>query len=103
MIAWLFFGLTLVLEAPFWWWFHRKQPHTWFVLFVLLNLLTWPLLQFLVSYTNISIPLLELGVVLVEAIGIVLLGHQSKRNAFLLSLFANAFSYGIGECINVLL
>lgn len=103
MIAWLFFGLTLLLEAPVWWWFHRKQKQSWLYLFFLLNLFTWPILQFLVSYSGISVPVLELGVGLVEAMGIRLLGHQNTRNAFLLSFLANACSYGIGECINLIL
>jgi hypothetical protein len=100
MFAWLFFGLTLLLEAPIWWWFHRKIRTPWVVLFFLLNLLTWPALQFCVAYTDVSIPMLEVGVVLVEGVGIGLLGSLSWRKAFLLSFLANALSYGIGEYLN---
>lgn len=100
MIVWAFFGLTLLLELPVWWWFHRKVQRAWLGLFFLVNLLTWPLLQFLIEYTSVPIPALELGVVVIEGACLSALGELGWKRAFLISLLANALSYGVGECIN---
>ena len=100
MIAWWFFLLTLVLEAPVIYAGYRKASVRWWIPFLLLNLFTWPLLHYLLLTTTLSINLLESGVTLAEATGYYLLVQQKAGKALLLSLLANGTSYGAGLIIN---
>lgn len=99
-MAWWFFALTLLLEAPV---VGIGYRHVWknaWVPFLLLNLFTWPLLHYLLLTTTISINWLEAGVTLAEAAGYYLLVEQKAAKALLISILANGFSYGTGLLIN---
>jgi hypothetical protein len=98
-MAWLFFLLTLIIEAPVIYLFHKNQWKQVVVPFFLLNLFTWPLLHVFLDNSEINIYLLELGVVIAEAIGYKLFMKSNWGKALLASLVANALSYLIGVLI----
>ncbi|MCX6318013.1 MAG: hypothetical protein NTW29_12025 [Bacteroidetes bacterium] len=100
MIAWSFFVLTLLLEAPVVYAGYRNVWKRALMPFVLLNLFTWPLLHYLLISTTLDINLLEAGVTIAEATGYYLLVEQKAGKAILVSLLANGFSYGTGIIIN---
>lgn len=99
-MAWWFFALTLLLEAPVVGIGYRQVWKNAWVPFLLLNLFTWPLLHYLLLTTTISINWLEAGVTLAEAAGYYLLVEQKAAKALLISILANGFSYGTGLLIN---
>jgi hypothetical protein len=99
-MAWWFFALTLVLEAPVVWLGYRNGWKKAVLPFLLLNLFTWPLLHYLLLITDIDINWLEAGVALTEGTGFYLLVERKAAKALLVSLLANGFSYGAGLIIN---
>lgn len=100
-MAWLFFVLTLLIEAPVVYLSYKARWKKDAVLpFFLLNLFTWPLLHYLLFTTDIDINLLEAGVVVAEALGYYLLVERKLAKAFIVSLLANAMSYGAGLLID---
>lgn len=103
MNAWWYFLLTLVLEMPLAVYGYRKEWKAVFITCFLLNLFTWPLLHYFLLSTEWSLPLLEIGVLLVEMIGYRLIMRGSWLRAFLVSLAANGLSYGLGIIINTYL
>ncbi len=100
MSPWWFFGLTLLLEIPVIYLFFQRQWNAVLIPFFLLNLFTWPLLHYLLLTTQYSLPLMELGVALVEMTGYKFLMNSSWKKSFLASFVANALSYGTGILIN---
>lgn len=98
-MAWLFFLLTLIIEAPVIYLFYKSQWKQVMIPFFLLNLFTWPLLHIFLDNSDINIYLLELGVVIAEAVGYQLFTKSSWGKALLASLAANAISYFIGVII----
>ena len=100
MNIWWFFALTLVLEFPVIYLFFKKQWRAVLIPFLLLNLFTWPLLHVLLMSTSFSLPVMEIGVALVEMTGYKLLMKTSWTKSFAASFLANAFSYGTGLIIN---
>jgi hypothetical protein len=99
-MAWWFFVLTLVLEAPVVWLGYRNEWKKSVLPFLMLNLFTWPLLHYLLLTTDIDINWLEAGVALTEGAGFYLLLERKAAKALLVSLLANGFSYGAGLIIN---
>lgn len=102
-MAWWYFVLTLVLEAPVVGVGYRGQWKKAVLPFLLLNLFTWPLLHYLLITTDIDINWLEAGVALAEGAGYYLLVEQKAVKAFVISILANGFSYGAGLIITQLL
>lgn len=100
MNAWWFFCLTLLLEFPVVYLFFRKQWKAVLLPFFLLNLFTWPLLHYLLLSTGFSLPLMELGVAIVEMTGYKFLMNIGWQKSFAVSFLANALSYGTGILIN---
>lgn len=99
-MAWWFFLLTLVIEAPVVYRGYRPAWKDAVLPFILLNLFTWPLLHYLLLTTTIDINLLEAGVTLAEATGYYLLVQRKMLKALLVSFLANGLSYGAGLIIN---
>jgi hypothetical protein len=98
-MAWLFFLLTLIIEFPVVYLFYKKQLKHVLLPFFLLNLFTWPLLHIFLDNSDYNIYLLELCVVIIEAIGYKLFMKSSWGKAFFVSFVANALSYFIGVLI----
>ena len=100
---------TLVLEAGFFWLTGKRNKRD-FLLLVLVNLVTNPVVVLLLYltywFTNLNYiavtVVLELSAVLVEGLYYKKFGQEFKR-PFLFSLGANAFSYGIGLIVQLLL
>jgi hypothetical protein len=99
LMAWWFFVLTLLLEAPVVYYGYRQQWRKAVLPFLLINLFTWPLLHYLLLTTDIDINIMEAGVVLVEATGYFFLVERKVMKAFVVSLLANGLSYGAGLII----
>jgi hypothetical protein len=99
-MAWWFFALTLLLEAPVVGLGYRQQWKKAVLPFLLLNLFTWPLLHYLLLTTGTDINLLEAGVTIAEAAGYYFLVENKIAKALLISALANGFSYGAGLVIN---
>ena len=97
-----YFLLTLLLELPIVCWFFKPQWKYALLIGGLLNLFSWPLLHWFIYTTNLPIFILEIGVVLVEAIGFRIFLTGSYKKALGVSLLANGFSYGVGLLINYL-
>ena len=96
-------GLTLLFESLFalCWGLRGKRE---FLILFLVNLLTNPLLVCLYNSFPLArklVLLLELGAVLTEWLCYRACSEKLKR-PFLFSLWANAFSYGLGCIINLL-
>ncbi|HRE36918.1 MAG TPA: hypothetical protein PK092_00645 [Chitinophagaceae bacterium] len=100
MNPWLFFVLTLVIEYPVIFFFYKKQWKELILPFLLLNLFTWPLLHFFLLTTDISLPVLELGVVIAEMTGYKFLMKSCWKKSFAAAFAANGVSYGAGMLIN---
>jgi hypothetical protein len=91
--------LTLVIELPIAAVWLYKEWKLALVISALLTLFTWPILELLIGYTNWSIPVMEIGVVIVEGIGYRLFFDRSWFNCMALSFMANAMSYGLAIVI----
>lgn len=100
MNPWLFFVLTLVIEYPVILFFYKKQWKELILPFLLLNLFTWPLLHFFLLTTDISLPVLELGVVIAEMTGYKFLMKSCWKKSFAAAFAANGVSYVAGMLIN---
>ncbi len=100
MNAWWFFALTLLIEFPIILLFYYKQWKEILVPFLLLNLFTWPSLHFLLLTTDISLPVMELGVALAEMTGYKFLMKSHWKKSFAAAFIANGVSYGAGLLIN---
>jgi hypothetical protein len=83
LMAWWFFVLTLVLEAPVVWLGYRKGWKKAVLPFLLLNLFTWPLLHYLLLTTDIDINWLEAGVALTEGVVIIYWWNTKRQRHYL--------------------
>lgn len=73
-----------------------------FVFILLLNLVTWPVITWLWNSTSIPLPLLELGVWLVETIIVRIHWFWSWQRALVAAFLINAGSWGLGTLVNYL-
>ena len=99
MPLFFYFLLTIIIELPLVAIFFRQQWRRSLLIGFLLNLFTWPLLQVCIYETSVNVNILELLIVITEAIGYFLLMKCKLWHALLLSLVANGLSYAIGLII----
>lgn len=104
---WPYFVATLLLEGAVLALFryrglNKETPGTDIVVFLGANLLSWPLLHYLWFRWELPLPLLELGVALVEAAVWRVCTTRTTRQSLLLSFASNAISYFIGICVDLL-
>ena len=92
----LYFLLTLLLELPLILVWQRKQWGAALLVGFLLNLFTWPTLVILIQKTSWSIPVMEIGVALVEGFGYWLFFRNPWWQAIGMGILVNAISYGAG-------
>jgi hypothetical protein len=98
--VWKYFLLTIVIELPvIAVWLDREWKRSLKIGF-LLNLFTWPLIMLLAREVG-NIPLLELGVAIVEGIGYQLFFRKGWVVSLLMSLLVNGLSYGISFYIKL--
>lgn len=100
MAMFQYFFYTILMELPITIIAYSKEWQKMLLVGFLLNLFSWPLLTLLYFQTDIHLLLLELGVVLVEAIGFRLFFNGSFLKAFLVSLLANSVSLFVGVLLN---
>ena len=100
MPLYFYFFITLLIELPFVILYFRKEWKQAIIIGFLLNLFTWPLLHVFLFETRINIPLLEVGVAIIESVGYFLFMKIKWWNSLILSFFVNAMSYGIGILIH---
>src|SRR5687768_16266494 len=91
--------LTLLIEVPIVVMYFRDQWNPALLVGVLLNIFTWPLLHVLMFETTIPVPVLEIGVAVVEGIGYALFFKSKYWKIMLLSFIVNGISYGAGMLI----
>ena len=96
----LYFLLTLILEIPIILWLFRPNYRSAFVVALLLNAFTWPLLNYLFLYEGVNIYLLELSAATIESLGFKYLLNNRWGISFIAGFIANAFSFGCGLLIN---
>jgi hypothetical protein len=94
---WTYLGLTILFELPIFLLFWRKEGWLQAVLFcILVNGLTNPLLNLILLNSNVHVLVLEGCVVVVEMLIAMAVYKARLPKAFLFSLSANGFSYGLG-------
>ena len=96
MPLYFYFLLTICIELPLVAIFFRHQWQRALFIGFLLNLFTWPLLQVFIFETSIDVNILELLIVITEAVGYFIFMKCKLSHAFFLSLFVNFLSYAIG-------
>lgn len=94
---------TLLLELPVVLLCYRSQWKTVLPVTILLNFFTWPLLTLLFCNTHIPLLILEVAVLITEAIGFKIFFRGSWQKALLVSLGANALSLFIGVWVSDIL
>lgn len=99
-MIWLFFVITLVIEAPVVLYAFRKELKKAVFPFLLLNFFTWSLLHLLLVETTMDANWLEAGVALTEAVGYKLFMRCSWTKALVIAVIANGLSYGAGLLIS---
>jgi len=95
-----YFFYTLLMELPVITVFYNREWKKILIIGFLLNLFTWPLLTLLYFYTGIHLLFLELGVVILEAIGFRVFLVGSLKKALLVSLLANSISLFVAVLLN---
>lgn len=100
MAMFQYFFYTLLMELPVVTVFYSHEWKKMLIIGFLLNLFTWPLLTLLYFYTDIHLLFLELGVVIIEAIGFRIFLIGSMKKALLVSLLANSFSLFVAVVLN---
>lgn len=96
----LYFLLTIAVELPIVVLWLRKEWKNALWIGLLLNLFTWPSLVTLISITNWNIPVMEIGVVLIEGWGYQLFFRRGWIISMSMSLLVNGISYGLGLLID---
>jgi hypothetical protein len=93
----VYLGLTILLELPFFLLFWHKEGWWQAVVFcILLNGFTNPLINLAISELGWNVYLLEVAVLLTEALAAMIVFKARFTKALLFSFCANAFSYGTG-------
>ena len=95
-----YFFYTLLMELPILIVCYINEWKKILVIGILLNLFTWPLLTLLYFYTDIHLLFLELGVLIIEAIGFRIFLNTSLKKSFLVSFLANGLSLLIAVILN---
>lgn len=95
-----YFFYTLLLELPVLIVCYIKEWKKILIVGFLLNLFTWPLLTLLYFYTDIHLLLLELGVLIIEAIGFRIFLNTSLKKSLLVSFLANGISLFVAVLLN---
>jgi hypothetical protein len=92
-----YLGLTILFELPIFLLFWRKEGWLHAILFcILVNGLTNPTLNLIILNTDVNVLVLEACVVVVEMLAAMAVFRSGAGKAFLFSLLANGFSYGVG-------
>jgi hypothetical protein len=104
---WPYFVATLLIEGAVLALFryrglNKETPGTDIAVFIGANLLSWPLLHYIWFRWALPLPLLELGVALLEAAVWRTSTTRTTRQSLLLSFISNAISYLIGICVALL-
>ncbi len=95
-----YFLFTIFLELPIVLIAYRSQLNKVFIVTVLLNLFTWPLITLLYTNSNIHLLILEFFVFIIEGIGFKIYFNGKWRKAMLISFLANGFSLSVGFLIS---
>ena len=100
MAIFKYFLLTLLLELPIVLFAYRNQLGKAFIVDMLLNLLTWPVITFLYTNTHINLMIMEFCVFIIEGIGFKIFFSGKWSKAMLVSFLANGFSLSVGLLIS---
>ena len=94
--------LTLLLELPvIGFFFRRKKRNSALIAGLIVNIITWPLVNIVRLNTDWNLNIVEIGVVVIEALAFWFILEIGWRKAFLMSVIANTISFIVTKFVYI--
>jgi hypothetical protein len=94
--------LTLLLEIPLvGFFFRRKKRKNAYLIALLINIITWPIVNVIRLNTDFNLNIVEIGVIIVEAVTYWVVLATGWKKGFLIALLANLLSFTVTKFVYI--